>query len=389
VKAIVRIPHIAWRDGRPRFSPGPAPRALGFAGEDLRHGKNGPWFSLRECEDWARARTKQIAEKRAEPILGSKSPRTKRAPARRRAEDDFTLDDLFEELFASKHFRAKAPATRRDYRLKARAFASFAPALADVPAGVLTPQTIVTLHEQLWEAKGHAMANGMIAVLRLAYSLAIQRGKGRIAVNPCRDLRLPTPKPRLRCASRAEIDALIAAADEIEPSVGDAILLALYTGQRQGDVLALTEQGVEDGRIKLRQRKTGARVSVFALPRLVARLAAIRERNRAAGVVAATIVAHPRTHRQWDATNFRHRFAEVRFEAQELCHSLEDFHFADLRDTAVTWLHNAGCTITEIASVTGHSEKSVYTVLKHYLVIDETTNDRAMGKLGAWLEKEG
>ena len=33
----VRIRNIVWRGGRPRFEPGPSLRALGFAGEDLKH----------------------------------------------------------------------------------------------------------------------------------------------------------------------------------------------------------------------------------------------------------------------------------------------------------------------------------------------------------------
>jgi hypothetical protein len=36
--AQIRIPFIALRDDRPRFVPGIRERALGFKGQDLRHG---------------------------------------------------------------------------------------------------------------------------------------------------------------------------------------------------------------------------------------------------------------------------------------------------------------------------------------------------------------
>jgi integrase len=402
MKAIVKIPNISWRDGRPRFNPGPKLRKLGFKGEDLRHA-NGAWFELRETEDWAKARAGEIEQRRA------KKRSSGRLPAIARPAAGYTIEALFDDLWRSKHFQSKAASTQRDYRMKAEAFAKFEPHLWGVLARDMTPAAVHGLHEKLWAAKGLAMANGMVAVMRLAYSIARKRGAGGVRDNPCRELGLPTPKPRLRCASAKEIAALMAAADVIEPSVGDAIALALFTGQRQGDVLALTEVGMSEGRIKLRQRKTGAVVSVQALAPLIARLAAIRERNRLEGRVTPTIVAHPRTGRAWNADNFRHRYAEVRAlaasgadvssageasgadvsSAGKGCPSVADFHFADLRDTAVTWLHRAGCDIAEIASVTGHSEKTVYTILKHYLVIDETTNDRAMAKLGAWLDKEG
>jgi integrase len=418
MKAIVRIPNISWRDGRPRFNPGPKLRKLGFKGEDLRHGagadvssagKDGDWFTLRETEDWAKANSEAIAQRRAQarqkgrklPPLGGEgraSLASGRPGAERAQKTGYTIEALFDDLWRSKHFQSKAASTQRDYRMKAEAFAKFEPHLWGVLARDMTPAAVHGLHEKLWAAKGLAMANGMVAVMRLAYSIARKRGAGGVRDNPCRELGLPTPKPRLRCANAQEIAALMAAADVLEPSIGDAIVLALFTGQRQGDVLALTEAGTSEGRVKLRQRKTGAVVSVQALAPLIARLAAIRERNRLEGRVTPTIVAHPRTGRAWNADNFRHRYADVRAlaasgadvsSAGKGCPSVADFHFADLRDTAVTWLHRAGCDIAEIASVTGHSEKTVYTILKHYLVIDETTNDRAMTKLGAWLDKEG
>jgi integrase len=139
----------------------------------------------------------------------------------------------------------------------------------------------------------------------------------------------------------------------------------------------------------LRQRKTGALVSVRALPQLVDRLDAVRERNRLAGRVARTIVFDPRSGEPWNEHTFRHRFAELRAIAAIDCASVADLRFQDLRDTAVTWLARAECTIPEIASVTGHSLETINTVLKHYLVLDESTNDSAMAKLHAWAEREG
>ncbi len=381
VKIVVRIPHVSWRDGRPRFNPGPKLRALGYKGEDLRH-PNGAWFDLAETERWLRAREQEITSRRAKKAEGKRLAPLKRPGA-------YTLEDLFEDLYRSKDFHAKAHKTQADYRAKAKAFASFDPLLYSVAANELTRAAVKGLHERLWQDKGLAMANGMIAVLRLAYSHAIDRGRGEIKSNPCLKLRLRTPPPRLRCATAAEINALMRAADAHEPSIGDAIVIALFTGQRQGDVLALAEDGVSGGRIRLRQRKTGALVSVRATPMLAARLEAIRERNRLAGRVARTIVYDPRSGEAWNEHTFRHRFSELRAIAAADCASVADLRFQDLRDTAVTWLARAECTIPEIASVTGHSLETINTVLKHYLVLDESTNDSAMEKLRAWAEREG
>ncbi|WP_456840655.1 hypothetical protein [Bradyrhizobium sp. USDA 4486] len=44
-----------------------------------------------------------------------------------------------------------------------------------------------------------------------------------------------------------------------------------------------------------------------------------------------------------------------------------ELHFDDLRGTAVTLLSDAGCTPQQIATITGHSLKTVHRILERYL----------------------
>ena len=46
-------------------------------------------------------------------------------------------------------------------------------------------------------------------------------------------------------------------------------------------------------------------------------------------------------------------------------------HFNDLRGTAVTLLTEAGCTIQEVCSVTGHTLESATLILSGYLAMTE------------------
>ena len=56
--------------------------------------------------------------------------------------------------------------------------------------------------------------------------------------------------------------------------------------------------------------------------------------------------------------------------------------FHDLRGTAVTRLAKAGCTVPEIATITGHSLKDVGTILdSHYLSRDHALGESAIRKL--------
>jgi hypothetical protein len=61
----------------------------------------------------------------------------------------------------------------------------------------------------------------------------------------------------------------------------------------------------------------------------------------------------------------------------------------DLRDTSVTWLARAGCTMPEICAITGHSAKSVQTIIDHYLGAAAELADAGIDKLVAWMQREG
>jgi integrase len=62
----------------------------------------------------------------------------------------------------------------------------------------------------------------------------------------------------------------------------------------------------------------------------------------------------------------------------------EDLHFHDLRGTAVTRLALAGCSVAEIASITGHSLQDVEAILRaHYLGGQIELAEQAILKLDA------
>lgn len=69
----LKSPHIAWRNGRPRFVPGPRDRAIGFKGEDLRH-KDGAWFTQAEAATWSAAKHQEIGEVRKRRAQTGQAP---------------------------------------------------------------------------------------------------------------------------------------------------------------------------------------------------------------------------------------------------------------------------------------------------------------------------
>jgi hypothetical protein len=108
--ADLSLPFIKWRDGRPKFAPGPRERGLGFVGQDLRHGPDGAWFTYEEAKSWSDARQVEIVATRA----GGKR---KRAIARRGS----TIADLLEDWMRSDRFAALATTSQDSYRKSAAA----------------------------------------------------------------------------------------------------------------------------------------------------------------------------------------------------------------------------------------------------------------------------
>ncbi len=417
-RKLIRIDYVSLRPRldergretyRPRFEPGPGVRALGYTGFDLKNA-DGSWYSLEQCITWSREKSDEIDGRRKAKAAG------RRLKKPQRGGPVYTLQDLFEDLFLSPKFKGGAelarpgkakprkplaPKTIRDYRNKADALIAFDPDLAGTAIAALTPPILIGLHEKLWSAKGHHMANGIMAVLRLGLTYA--RRHGKLAINPALGLGLETPEARLRIGTIPEIEHLVKAADlSGHEEVGDSIMLGIFTGQRQADRFAMLDAGASEGWRKLRQSKTGAVVAVPDAPQLAARLSAARERREKAKVKAANIIINPKTGKPHATSSYNKRFRAVRDAAvagikskdggKELLaplESLADFNDQDLRDTAVTWLADAGCTVPEICSITGHDEQTVYAILKHYLARSADQAERAIGKLVTWLEAKG
>lgn len=390
--ATIRCQNLKWRDGRPRWEPGPAIRKLGFKGRDLKT-EAGQWLGLTEAMAVAQERNAEVERFRA----SGKTHHRERPQLSGR-----TCRTLFIAWQKSVRWERLAPATQADYRAKIAVFLADGD-FADAPVLSLTKPVLDGYWQQAYRDNGHAMANGIIAAVRAMLSEGERIGWMPANSNPAKGLKLPSVPPRVVVWTPAELERLVATADRIGmPDVGDAVLIAVNTAQRQADVLAIGEPEIVAGRARftLTQRKTGARVTVPWTTPLLERMDAIRARRRQGSVVALRItgplVVRPdgRAHDKW---SFAPRWREVRRQAALGCDDLglapmpeiAGKLFLDLRDTAITRLALAGCDLIEIRAISGHSLETVTTILKHYLLIGESFADAAIDKLKAWMQREG
>jgi integrase len=132
-------------------------------------------------------------------------------------------------------------------------------------------------------------------------------------------------------------------------------MLALWTGQREGDLLRLKWAAYDGQFIRLRQSKGKRRVKIPVGAPLKVMLDTV---PRVGGVILTTL-----RKTAWTEDGFRTSWGKACDRA-----GIDDLTFHDFRGSAVTRLAEAGCTVPEIASITGHSLADVEAILDaHYL----------------------
>ena len=152
-----------------------------------------------------------------------------------------------------------------------------------------------------------------------------------------------------------------------------AMMLALWTGQRQGDLLALPWSAYDGTSLRVKQGKTGARVKI-PVTGLLKEVLDEEAKNKK----STTILTNTRG-QSWTRDGFKTSWGKATKKAE-----VEDRTFHDLRGTAVTRLALAGCEVSEIASITGHSIKDAASILDaHYLGGRFELAEQGIGKLVA------
>ena len=201
----------------------------------------------------------------------------------------------------------------------------------------------------------------------LARVLSWAHGRGLVTANPCerggrvyrasRNSNIWTPEDE-------------AAFLKVAPAhLHLPLILALWTGQRQGDLLRLAWTQYDGDRIRLKQGKTGARVVIPVGAPLRAALNAHRCKE---GRILVNSEGAP-----WTPDGFRSSWRKACGAA-----GIVGITFNDLRGTAVTRLAVAECTEAEIATITGHSLRDVRSILdSHYLHRDQKLAESAIRKL--------
>lgn len=262
-----------------------------------------------------------------------------------------TMIGLIRDYTLSPEFSKLADSTQREYRrMLTKAEAKF----GTMPLAVLedprVKQDFMSWRAAVAKASGEREADHRLSVVSSMLTWA--KENGRVFSNHVAGFRRLYRSDRSEMIWLPEHIAAFMAAAPVE--MQRALILALHTGQRQGDLLRLTWGNYDGSMISLRQGKTGRKVE---LPCTAALRKMLDSLDKTSAVVLVT-----KTGRPWAARHFKAQWEKASRSA-----GIEGLHFHDLRGTAITMLAEAGCTTPQIAAITGHSLKTVTTILDKYL----------------------
>jgi integrase len=208
-----------------------------------------------------------------------------------------------------------------------------------------------------------ATANRYLAALSKACTVAMREWHW-LQDNPVTRVQKERESPgRVRYLSPKEKDALLAACSKSPvPQLELVVMLALTTGMRRGEILALRWPDIDlaRGSIVLHKTKNNERRSIPIVPGV---LALLGKHAQVRHLQTDLVFARAGQDRAIDVD---HAFQDVVRTAK-----LENFRFHDLRHTAASYLAMSGATTPEIAAVLGH--KTLAMVKRYAHLSDQHT----------------
>jgi integrase len=309
------------------------------------------------------------AASKAKPLTGAKAQ---------------SLSALIEEFEAAVEFGKLGQQTRVEYK---RMLKTVDKEFGTLPIAALNDVAVLTelleWQDKVAKVSGEREADNRLSVLSSALTWAKRRSK--ISVNHLRGFQ------RLYSSDRSEIiwlpEHVRSFMDKSPVELQPALILALHSGQREGDLIDLRWTAYDGACVRLRQHKSKRK----GIPGPLIEIPCTRALKRMLDSIPRTspFILTTKTGKKFKKRYFCRLWHEVMMAAgitQIYLEGLEDpvdLHFHDLRGTAITLLSEAGCTTQQIATITGHSLKYVETILKRYLARTRGLAEEAIAKFEA------
>lgn len=417
--AKINVPFFTSRprkNGTHRYfwQPSAALRAHGFK---LKRLSDDEATAITECKDETE-RVKNILEARA---AGAEASAEMPAPQKRSSIHPDSVEAMVRAFKKSDEYKLLSAKSLKEYETGIAALLSWA---GDQPKAAITRGMTKQWIKELSVKTVTRKDGKTIIIKRPAGAKAIGRVARRIfywgmdatgkdktpeqeAANPFARIGLSYKRANIKDPDQLlwsddAIAAFVATADQHGMhSIGTAIMMDAWLGQRLGDVIAWPHDFDED--LRYRQSKRGRNVilPIGIVPHLVKRVEEERARIKARQDVtrrcidwmnargrkawprdfegqpfvptqqATTLLISEATGLPYNTDHFGKRFKLLRDAVAALYPDRKDWHkltFQRLRATAITRLGEADCQDEQIAAVSGHSLSTVKQILEFYLV---------------------
>lgn len=246
-----------------------------------------------------------------------------------------SIRDLVAAYQRSPEWRDLADRSQRNYVTSLRHLDR----VGHLPVSGLKRRDVLELRDAIAQGIGAGAANAFAATLGAMLSWA--RDRGWIEYSPA---------DRVKALAGGHLptwteDDLSAVLESAPAHVRRALLLAVHTGQRRGDLVTARWSDLADGAWRLTQEKTGAKLLIPLHPDLAAEMATW---NRTA--VTILTGAHDRPWRRDMLSMAVMRAAQAA--------GRRGLNIHGLRKLAAVRLAEAGCSAHEISAITGHASLS-------------------------------
>jgi integrase len=280
-----------------------------------------------------------------------------------------TLSGLIRDFEGTKQWRRLADSTKKEYK---RVFifwdAEYGTCLYCALEDKAFRADIIKWHDRFSEVTPRE-ADNRVAILARVLSWAAKDGPLRVNVLDGFERAYASDRSEIIWLPE-HIEAFMAVAST---QMQFAMVLALHTGQRQADILRLAWSQYDGASITLRQgkaRRLGRAAPVIRIPCTKALKATLDGAQRRAAVMLTTKTGLP----------FKKRYFAEQWEYTCKAAGIDDLHFHDIRGTTVTMLAEAGCTLPEIVSITGHTLRRAQDILDKYLARTSKLAESAIAK---------
>lgn len=299
------------------------------------------------------------------------------AEAKTRNRDSGTLNGVLREFEETAKYRRLAESTKKEYR---RIFTFWSDKFGTCPLPGLEDKAfrrdVLKWHDS-YSADNPREADNRVTILARILSWAASDGP--LDKNVLEKFERAYKSDRSEMIWLPEhVNAFLAVA---EPEMKLAMVIALHTGLRQGDILRLMWHNYDGHKIIVtpgkskREGSAGKRLPIPCTAALKETLNSLSKRS--------PLILTTKTGRA-----FKKRYFADQWEKTCKAAGIENLHFHDIRGTTVTMLFRGGCDVAKVASITGHSLRRAQEILDKYLARTGDMAESAIAKFENVLETD-